>query len=155
MTCLRESSVACVRVLWDRINYWPIGTALRPKRPESSPQIYIPEIPVYLPDNNLSLPVGSDMSVGKFRNGGGVMLRLLLVGGMGQAWEVKWLVQLKRKCCTVLMLWKLNSDSTEDILFSVPRLPKHQGSKIGLSPFSSLKFFRFQACLQSSCKRQL
>lgn len=30
----------------------------------------------------------------------------------------KWLVQLKRMCCSVFMLWKLNSDGTEDLLCS-------------------------------------
>lgn len=50
----------------DLSNYWPSDTALHPERLESSPQMYIPEMPVYLPDNDLSLAGGSDMSVLKF-----------------------------------------------------------------------------------------
>lgn len=62
-----------------------------------------------------------------------MVLLLLVVGCMSQAWEVMGAVA--KKVLYVVMLSELNSDSSEHILFSVPCLPKHQAPKLACHHF--------------------
>jgi hypothetical protein len=153
ITCHRESSVTCQSALRSQLTA-DSDTVLRSKRPESSPQMCILEMSVYLPDDNLSLTGGGDMSVLKFQVWccGDVTS---VVGrrhesGMGSDWFNWKESAVLSLCCE---MWTVTVLKTYSVLSSL--LTKASGPKISLSPFSSLKFFHFQACLQNCSKRQL
>jgi hypothetical protein len=61
--------------------------------------MYIPEMPVYLPYNNLSLAGGSDMSVLMFQEWCCVDVTSVVGWGMSQAWRVIGSVEKKVLYC--------------------------------------------------------